>query len=210
MSPDLLALLYRQRNLQRGDDPLPDVTVAVFQVGPADDFAAAVAAVKGTYSGDGIWTIPAAGLHSIPQYPELITAETSPAPTPATGDERLGQIAEAVIAHEAGVPATQAAKYVLLQEGTLIGVEISAPDPATEGQVRSWPTSTNVAVPADERLENSGFWMMVPVDQVRPLLNAYLGVSVDGMPLTSQGLPMNRARRSADALTNAAATVNSL
>ena len=151
--PVTLALLYRQRDRQGGGDPLPDVTVAVFQVGPADDFAAAVAAVRGTYSGDGIWTIPAAGLQSILQYPEVIAAETSPAPTPATGDERLGQIAEAVIAHEVGVPATQTAEYVLFQEGRLIGVEISAPDPATEGQVRSWLMSRNVSVPAYETPE---------------------------------------------------------
>ena len=151
--PVLLTVLNRQRDLQGGEGPLPDVTVAVFQVGPADDFAAAVAAVKGTYSGDGIRTIPAAGVHSILQYPELITAETSPAPTPATGDERLGQIAQAVIAHETGVPATRAAEYVLFQEGTLIGVEISAPDPATEGQVQSWLMSRNVSVPAYETPE---------------------------------------------------------
>ena len=52
--------------------------------------------------------------------------------------------------------------------------------------------------------------MMVPVEQVRPLLNAYPGVRVDGMPLTSQGLPMDRARRPADSLTNTAAIVNNL
>ena len=127
--PVTLAVQQRQRDRQKGDGPLPDVTVAVFQVGPVDDFAAAVAAVRGTASGDGIWTIPAAGVHSILQYPEVITAETSPAPTPATGDDRLGRIAEAVIAYESGVPATQAAEYVLFQEGTVIGVESPHPTP---------------------------------------------------------------------------------
>ena len=203
VSPGVLATAYRQAQWEEGNDPLPGVTVYVFHSETDTAFSAAITAAGGSSAGTDRWTIPASGVAAILGRDGVISVETRPEPAVAASDQRLGRLADAVLAKEAGVPDAEAALYSYISGQNRVGVEIIAPSAAIETQVRAWLASIPVAVAGDTMPDSYIFWAMIPLEQVRPLLQAHTAIEVDSYPLRLMGLPMLRSQWSKEQRTAA-------
>ena len=209
LSPELWGLLYQQI---AGATVPERVSVLILEnkVEPTVSLSDYITAAGGSSSGDRLWEVPTSLLQSLVLRPDVArmwlqtnrtTGHVSTDPYPTLGlNDALDDVVEA---HAAGVPAEQAALYDFFAKDGRIMVVVTAPDVATETAVRAWMTTRNIFLHPQTlsgARDTLYITVVLPVDQILPLAQAYPSATLEGEALLSHRLTLSREHWDAEIL----------
>ena len=209
LSPELWGLLYQQVT----EETVPErVSVMIYEnkVDTTPGLSDYITAAGGTSSGDMLWEVPSSLLQSLVLRPDVAkmwlqtdrtTRHVSTDPYPTLGlNDALDDVVEA---HAAGVPAGQAALYSFFMKDGQILVSVTAPDVATETAIRTWLTTRNIFLHSQTQSgarDTLYIMVVLPVEQILPLAQAYPSATLEGEDLISPGITLSRAHWDAEIL----------
>ena len=102
-------------------------------------------------------------------------------------------LADAVIAHQGGMPENQAALYALLVRGGSIAVGITAPDAEEEDMIRAWLAQYDIYALPNPSSEERIVQVLLPVSRILPLVQQFPEAFLQAVS-KPYGLPMLRSK----------------
>lgn len=205
IEPGLWGLMYKHAAKEDGLPPRVEVAIGVHSdVKVAKSLSDQITGDGGSHVSENIWRVPTGSLAAVVQRPDVRSIRYAPGVTGAVTTPGIlsrvgGDLDEVISARSNGVPASQAAKAVLIASKGKVGVVVEAKTAAAKTAAATWLSNRNIYMPAPRGDAGLTLAAMMPVDQISPFLKANTGVSATAFSYKGQGLEVDRARWSESA-----------